>query len=1186
MDKNEIVEKTNRYIHLATKMLSDWLYEKLPRLAEDWWAECVLDKLSYNQRAIAEERNFQSLADFDLAALLRLTDKNWYALRELMFLPTKERECVRRMISVRNNWAHCSGSLPGKDAIVSDIGTIAEFLGQLHCDMALQREVESFAYEIEKSAFESSCITETEQSTVMLKGESDIAEKDVVYVVAEPEKRGAVLSIQEIGGETQYEVFVNGEICTYVKGQIALVPLQSKDSWVDLETFQSSLSAYQINNPSSSNLYSLNAARIDFVPYQFRPALKIINSDEPRILIADSVGVGKTIEAGLIIKELDAHEELEKILIICPKPLVAEHKWLNEMRRFDEEFEELSGRDLRQAVDDTDMYGEWPRRLNKIIVPYSAFDSRVYEGEKEKRLRSHGLVDLDPAPFFDLVIVDEAHHIRNGSMEKDKAYAYKCVKYFCDHARAVVMLTATPLQNSNDDLFTLLNLLRPQVVMDKGTFEVMTKPNKYVSECSHILRTAAGNWQEKALQTLLQIANTQWGENVISKNPNYTKAIKILQQEYISREERVELINDVESLHSFNSMINRTRRRDIQDFCVRRPYTLETSFTDKQKELHDELLTFERIALSKLHDVRSVPFMMSTVKRQAASCIFGLAPYMKDIIARRMSQIAEDAGFDAEEYDFGAAMPVLEELAHRVLKLADNLSEDDPKFDETYEVIKRKQEQENNKIILFSAFRYTLAYIKKKLRAKGMRVEQIDGSIKDEVRWELRNRFELPKSDENAIDVLLFTEVGSEGLDYQFCDTMINYDLPWNPMRIEQRIGRIDRRGQVSEVVNIYNVITEGTVDADIYNRCLLRIGIFEQSVGECEEILGEIGTQIEAIVADADLTDEERRKKLEIMADNEVRRIQEMNRLENESKGLFGFDLSGYTMAREIQEAESPWLTPHSLQFLVERYLNERLGKKTYIWGNEDVKTLKLSAEARSVIKEDFRKLSSVRSAVKQAWEQYLKGTKAVLKITFLQEAAEKNRDVQFITTVHPLVKQAAKFYETSKKFNISIALNSDAIKSGAYPFSIYVWKYIGLKPKVKIKVICDEPEIASEWSEIMQNAKTVPVQGEIGQKTWDLATQKHMKLWQQEKEKYLQETRADIAFRLETVANNHRQAVLSYEQKICDLVDERLIRMYQSMEEEENERYKIRTQELSQIEKQADIHYKLIANGLLTVE
>ena len=102
--------------------------------------------------------------------------------------------------------------------------------------------------------------------------------------------------------------------------------------------------------------------------------------------------------------------------------------------------------------------------------------------------------------------------------------------------------------------------------------------------------------------------------------------------------------------------------------------------------------------------------------------------------------------------------------------------------------------------------------------------------------------------DANAFDILLFTEVGSEGLDYQFCNMMINYDLPWNPMRIEQRIGRIDRRGQISEFVNIYNLITSGTVDADIYTRCLLRIGVFEKSIGECEEILGEIGRQVERI--------------------------------------------------------------------------------------------------------------------------------------------------------------------------------------------------------------------------------------------------------------------------------------------------------------------------------------------------
>ena len=144
-------------------------------------------------------------------------------------------------------------------------------------------------------------------------------------------------------------------------------------------------------------------------------------------------------------------------------------------------------------------------------------------------------------------------------------------------------------------------------------------------------------------------------------------------------------------------------------------------------------------------------------------------------------------------------------LAKRLLDLAEQLPEDDPKFEELLKIIRQKQEMKNNKIMLFSTFRHTLVYLKKKLRALGYRVEQIDGSVADQERYALKARFELPRADPKAIDLVLFTEVGSEGLDYQFCDTMINYDLPWNPMRIEQRIGRIDRRGQQSEAVSIYN---------------------------------------------------------------------------------------------------------------------------------------------------------------------------------------------------------------------------------------------------------------------------------------------------------------------------------------------------------------------------------------------
>ena len=135
----------------------------------------------------------------------------------------------------------------------------------------------------------------------------------------------------------------------------------------------------------------------------------------------------------------------------------------------------------------------------------------------------------------------------------------------------------------------------------------------------------------------------------------------------------------------------------------------------------------------------------------------------------------------------------------------------------------------------------------------------------------MRQRFLLDRDDKNAIDVLLFSEVGCEGLDYQFCDTMINYDLPWNPMRIEQRIGRIDRRGQKSDTVKIYNMIIEDTIDAAIYDRCLSKIGVFEASIGDCSEILGDISEQISKIMFDSGLTEEERILKIEKMADNEM---------------------------------------------------------------------------------------------------------------------------------------------------------------------------------------------------------------------------------------------------------------------------------------------------------------------------
>ena len=1193
MDNDQIVSRMNSYLHTSASLLAEWLGKLLPKTSPDWWEESVIEKLSYNQRETAKNKGFTKLEDFDLAALLRIADKSWYTMREVAYLPTKERECIRDMMRVRNNWAHCSATLPGKDMIIADLDTLHQFFEQMECDDKLVSEVDQMIDEVKSPStvdFDTLSKPEAEseiEAVQEVSDENEIKEKSLVYLVGDPSVKGIVMSISDIGDTKKYEVFVDGSFKTYYSGQIAPAVEKVNYNWVDINTFRSYLTAYQINNPSGRDLYSLNSARIDFVPYQFRPALKLIHADEPRILIADSVGVGKTIEAGLIIKELQARNELENVLIICPKPLVTERKWELEMKRFDEEFIPVSGQELRQIISDTDRDGEWPVRYSKTIVPYSILDSRTYNGDTNKKSKSFGLKDLDPAPHFDLVIIDEAHHIRNGSMEKEKAFEYKCVKYFCDHADAVVMLTATPLQTSDDDLFTLLNVLRPDVVIDKPTFNLMSRPNAHISAASSLIRKAADDWQEQAIEELKGVLETQWGENVVAANPTYASMIQTLQQDKITREERVKLISDAESLHSFNSMLNRTRRKDIQDFCIRRPFTLAVEFTPAQQALHDELLRFEQNALLQLHgDARSIPFMMSTIKRQAASCIFGLAPHIRDLIKRRFVQIEEDPDSEMPGFEFsGSSAGALEDLAQNLLQMADNLPAEDPKFDQMMTAIMEKQTLDNNKIIIFSTFRFTLRYLKDKLKAAGLRVDQVDGGVKDSMRQELRARFELPKEDKDAIDILLFTEVGSEGLDYQFCDMMINYDLPWNPMKIEQRIGRIDRRGQKSETVSIYNVITNGTVDADIYYRCLMRIGIFESSIGECEEILGDIATQIDQIVVDSSLTEEERKIKLEQMADNEVRKIQEMDRLEEEEKEFFGFDLSEYTTTQEIHNAENPWLTQKSLQIMIEQYLDNRLGAGSYLLGEGEVKQLRLSANARAALREDFRKLPSGRNAVRQSWDVYLKGKAPMHPITFDSEAAEKNRDAFFITAMHPLAKQAAAYYESNQQAYIRLQYANDDLPNGAYHFSVYAWSYVGINPHFRLVVVCDDDVIAAELPDILQESQSGAAAIKMQPSDWDALEQKHVKLWMDEKNEEVKEAANTSTFKIESLTNNFRNRQRSLEQKILDTTSESIRRMYNSELESAQEAYENKVNEIRQQVAQTDVHTTLIANGILEV-
>lgn len=1009
----------------------------------------------------------------------------------------------------------------------------------------------------------------------------------IVRVKSNPSIRGVIIEVLQVEPEARYKVFVEGEVRTYYASQLELETGDESPELVTRDEFHANLTALLIKSPAQSTLYSLNSARIDFIPYQFRPVLKFINSDRPRLLIADSVGVGKTIEAGLILRELQARRDIRSILIICPRPLVTERKWLNEMKRFEERFVHLDGPTLRYCINEMDLEGVWPEQYQRIIVPYSLFDETLLYGSggNGRGKRSKGLYDLNPPPRFDLVIVDEAHHIRNRD-----TFNYRAVRFFCDNAEAAIFLTATPIQLGSHDLFVLLNTLRPDLVIDWESFEHMAEPNPHINQAIMWIRTKkVDNWQSRAGEALDRAAATEWGRAILCHNPEFARIRSKIMNETINDEERVELISILEGLHTFNGIINRTRRRDIGDFTVRKPETVRVPFTPEQQRLHDQILNIQAEILSRLHGDVNVRFMMTTIRRQAASCLYGLAPLLEEILNRHIDELS------LVEADNMATLPPYETVdaiqsqIRSILSLTETLDPKDPKLDALRKIIRDKQKLPNKKLMVFSSFRHTLNYLYQHLKADGFRVGLIHGDTPDEDRLHLRNLFEKPPEDEDSLDILLFSEIGCEGLDYQFCDCIVNYDLPWNPMRIEQRIGRIDRQGQKSESIAIINFITPGTIDADIYEKCLLRIGIFEHALGDNEEILGEITREIRDIAEKFGLSEEERRAKLQQLADNKIRLIREQEALEERQAELFGIQIPAQMLRKEIEDSSSYWLSPPSIQRLVERYLRSISGSEQgLILGEKKLKTLRLSQELRNRLLADFQRLPQSKSITYKEWEKWLRGGHPYLTITFESDCAKQHPEVVFITPVHPLTKQAALAVFKSKRVITALKATSDEIPPGKYEFAIYQWRYYGIREDLVIQPISSSQLVTSRLSELLENAEMAQVEEEdlSDLSKWEKLDLYHYEIWARARELHRERTKELVKFRKESLTKSHQARIALLTDQLNQATDERIKRMRRSQLESAESDYARRIQEIEIATERVDIIAEPVAFGIIYTE
>ena len=1186
----------NNLVRISTTELVRFLSKHLPAISDEWWEKHVVDRLSFQQQRMVQERNYRKLEQLDLAALLRVLDQNWFELSGSLRLPREGRHWVKELQTVRNKWAHASIAETPASENFRDADTLGRLLKMLDAEEASLETVEN-AKSVALAAMTPNATvretTEGERTSPKpaaseglgspASGRSLFNIGELVTLRSDPSAAFPVIEVIESEPEHRYTVFQNNTKQTYYESQLQAAPApDTARDVLDIRKLHSHLTSLHLLSPSTAILFSLRSGRVEFVPYQYRPVLKLIRADRPRLLIADEVGVGKTIEAGLILKELRARMDIESVLVICPKALVAERKWYSEMKRFDESFTALDGRLLRHCLQETHLDGEWPEQYAKAILPFSLFDSDLVSGGQGRgRKKKQGLLALDPPPKFDLVIVDEAHHIRN-----PQTYLHQGIRYFCDNAQAVLLMTATPVQLDSNDLFILLNVLRPDLVIDRSSFAQMSEPNRHINAAIRCCRKADPDWNDQAHDCLDKVTKTEWGRLFLREAPVFQGLYDRLKEDGIDHRDRVEIIHKLEELYTFSGLINRTRRRDIGEFTTRKPDTVTIDFTPDQKRLHDNLLDVIENILAHCHGQQNVKFMMTTIRRQTASCLYGLAPLLEDMLSGKLNQLeVMEASDSGDEVDLSFVKQVRSEI-EGILYHARKLTPHDPKVKAFVEVLQDKSAMENNKALVFSTFRHTLGYLASHVEKAGVRYGLVHGGIDHDDRADIRRRFALPKDDPEAIDILLSSEVGCEGLDFQFCDFLINYDLPWNPMKIEQRIGRIDRYGQKSEAVAIKNFVTPGTVDADIYERCLLRIGVFEHAVGGSEEILGTVTKEIRNIAESFSLMPEERARQLQQLADNQIRRINEEQELEEKQAQLFGLIIPNQAWEDQIAQADSFWLSPSSIKGAVATYLVDRLGTETeHILGDRPLKTLRLSQEARNRLLEDYRRLPRSIEPVAREWEKWLKGGQPTLAVTFDQDAAAETPKAVHLSVVHPLVRQAARHLDLDEPGFCSVSVNSESVAPGVYLFAIYRWSMRGIKPDQSLVAVCGNAAVEESLFSLLQKATDADAALLPDRSEFNALDARHHGKWVADRADHMDKNRLLVEHRIQSLTVSHHARCQAIEGQILQVTDDKISLMRKSELARAKADFKRKVAELEKAKNTADIIASPVVFGILSV-
>lgn len=888
----------------------------------------------------------------------------------------------------------------------------------------------------------------------------------LVRLIADPGRVGTVTNrTRQRAGLTYLQVRFSNCTDFVLSTQLEQIPDDMEDPFELLmqgklgraRDLRGNLTHIRLTGRLANLIYSMETTNTDFYAYQFKPVLQFLDSPSNGLLIADEVGLGKTIEAGLIWTELRSRFEARRLMVLCPAML--QEKWRVELlNRFGIRADILNAaevlgcfKEYRQgSVHDfamiCSMQGMRPRR------GWDSDDPPLDPGSQLALYLSDSAVE---EPLLDLVIIDEAHYLRNP--ESMTARLGRLLRGVSEH---IALLSATPIHLRSRDLYELLNMVDPDTFNHAGAFDEILEANAPLVSARDLLRgpnpdiESFFSFLSEAQRHPLLEGNRQL-RAILDAPPHHEK--------FADRTFRSHMTSRIESINLLGKAVTRTRKRDVTEFKVIREAFAETiSLSDQERDFYTRVT--ELVRQYALRCEGHEAFLMVMPQRQMASSMPAALLTWQEKHERMDSsaeEIYEDLGIENGNDLLGPLTTQIVEEAHALGDVR-FLIQNDAKYRRLKEIlIQFLNRNPKEKVLIFAYFRRTLKYLESRLTEDGISCLMLMGGQPD--KNEIIERFRDPRGPR----VLLSSEVASEGLDLQFCRVLINYDLPWNPMRVEQRIGRLDRLGQKASKITIWNLFYEDTIDARIYTRLYERLDIFKRALGELEPILGDHIRKLTLELLRGELTPEQEEERIEQSAQALANlRLQE-EELEEQAASLIAhgdYILQQVRAAQELERcitAEDLWTYIHD--FFSRSYQGCEFRQVAPDRLEFDVRL----TETAKVDLESFL----IRGHLLGRTRLSSPGTSPVRCVVRNRVGSERGTGPEVISQFHPLVRFVAhKIGDLTTRYYPVVSLELSrhelaGVSSGVYVFATDRWSLRGVRDIEKLVFLANPLEVGASF-------------------------------------------------------------------------------------------------------------------------